>query len=141
MVNRMFTKCLDSKTLRQVIGIAIECRRFDVVETAIAQSPNTNDTLAYCMHVSLFTIFYLYPVLRSLKTLSLRENSEKKSSDFWSLSIPSSQLQTISLSVSVSFSSMTPPWSPILFETFWLKMHSWHIRSALSSTRTLPKDF
>ena len=70
MVNRMFHKvlhlpipirsfylksssqCLDSKNFRQVIGIAIECRRFDIIETAIRSSSNVHDTLSYCMHVS-----------------------------------------------------------------------------------------
>ena len=38
LVNRMFEKSLAAKEINQVIGIAIECNRFDVMEKAISQS-------------------------------------------------------------------------------------------------------
>ena len=52
LVNRMFDKSLQSKNLKQVIGIAIECNRFDVMERAISMSTKISETLNYCLHVS-----------------------------------------------------------------------------------------
>lgn len=52
LIFTLFFQCLDSKNFRQVIGIALECRRFDLIETAIKASSNVNDTLSYCMTVS-----------------------------------------------------------------------------------------
>ena len=52
LVNRMFDKSLQNKNLKQVIGIAIECNRFDVMERAISMSTKISETLNYCLHVS-----------------------------------------------------------------------------------------
>ena len=56
LVNRMFDKSLQSKNLKQVIGIAIECNRFDVMERAISMSTKISETLNYCLHVSSFLL-------------------------------------------------------------------------------------
>lgn len=59
LVNRMFDKSLQSKNLKQVIGIAIECNRFDVMERAISMSTKISETLNYCLHVSVSIRSYL----------------------------------------------------------------------------------
>merc|ERR1712106_553231 len=52
LVNRMFEKSLASKEINQVIGIAIECNRFDVVEKAVQQARNVSATLNYCLSIT-----------------------------------------------------------------------------------------
>ena len=52
LVNRMFDKSVQSRYLKQVIGIVIECNIFDVMERAISMSTIISETLNYCLHVS-----------------------------------------------------------------------------------------
>jgi len=42
---------LDGK-YQQAMGMAVECRRLDKLEEAIARSDNVNGALAYCINLS-----------------------------------------------------------------------------------------
>ena len=48
----MFEKSLAAKEINQVIGIAIECNRFDIMEKAISQSRHISSTLNYCLAIA-----------------------------------------------------------------------------------------
>lgn len=45
IVNRMFQKCFEEKKFKQVIGIAIETRRLDIVEKAILTAVSIEHTV------------------------------------------------------------------------------------------------
>ena len=51
VVERMFKKCFDDKEFRQAIGVALECRRLDIVEAAIKQGEPA-ELLQYTLDVS-----------------------------------------------------------------------------------------
>lgn len=85
LVNRMFDKSLQSKNLKQVIGIAIECNRFDVMERAISMSTKISETLNYCLHVSnsiLNPVFGIITYSRLQKILFNHVNSVRRFFDY-----------------------------------------------------------
>ncbi|PQM41990.1 26S proteasome non-ATPase regulatory subunit 1 homolog A-like [Prunus yedoensis var. nudiflora] len=52
IVERMLNKCIMDGKYHQAMGIAIECRRLDILEEAIIKSDNVQGTLSYCINVS-----------------------------------------------------------------------------------------
>ncbi|KAM1316520.1 hypothetical protein ACFX15_019422 [Malus domestica] len=52
IVERMLNKCIVDGKYHQAMGIAIECRRLDILEEAITKSDNVHGTLSYCINVS-----------------------------------------------------------------------------------------
>ncbi|XP_048439195.1 26S proteasome non-ATPase regulatory subunit 1 homolog A-like [Pyrus x bretschneideri] len=52
IVERMLNKCIMDGKYHQAMGIAIECRRLDILEEAITKSDNVHGTLSYCINVS-----------------------------------------------------------------------------------------
>lgn len=58
IVNRMFQRCLDDGQYRQAFGLAIETRRMDIFEAAIAQSDDIPGMLSYAFKVR-FAVFVL----------------------------------------------------------------------------------
>jgi 26S proteasome regulatory subunit N2 len=55
VVNRMFAKCLEDKTYKQGLGMALECRRLDKIVEFITSGDNVADMLEYCQN-SVMTI-------------------------------------------------------------------------------------
>eukprot|EP01125_Pyxidicula_operculata_P007230 TRINITY_DN2459_c0_g1_i1.p1 TRINITY_DN2459_c0_g1~~TRINITY_DN2459_c0_g1_i1.p1 ORF type:complete len:930 (-),score=94.57 TRINITY_DN2459_c0_g1_i1:58-2847(-) len=51
IVERMFHRCLNDKEFKQAVGMAIECKRLDIITKAIKQSPIVSDMLEYCYQV------------------------------------------------------------------------------------------
>ncbi|XP_078038737.1 26S proteasome non-ATPase regulatory subunit 1-like [Augochlora pura] len=51
IVNRMFQRCLDDNQYRQALGLALETRRMDILETAILQSDDVSGMLSYAFQV------------------------------------------------------------------------------------------
>ncbi|TQD91956.1 hypothetical protein C1H46_022472 [Malus baccata] len=52
IAERMLNKCIMDGKYHQSMGIAIECRRLDILEEAITKSDNVHGTLSYCINVS-----------------------------------------------------------------------------------------
>ncbi|KJE92162.1 proteasome 26S subunit [Capsaspora owczarzaki ATCC 30864] len=52
LVDRMFERCLTHGSYRQAIGIALESRRIDIFQRAIAEASDTSAVLGYCMNIS-----------------------------------------------------------------------------------------
>jgi 26S proteasome regulatory subunit N2 len=52
VVERIFKRCFDDKEFKQVIGLALESRRLDVVEAAIKQG-DAADLLHYTLNVAM----------------------------------------------------------------------------------------
>ncbi|XP_026412385.1 26S proteasome non-ATPase regulatory subunit 1 homolog A-like [Papaver somniferum] len=52
IVDRMLRKCISDQKYQQAIGIAIECRRLDIIEEAITKSDNIPAALDYCIHLA-----------------------------------------------------------------------------------------
>ncbi|KAI3865964.1 hypothetical protein MKX03_036823 [Papaver bracteatum] len=52
IVERMLRKCTSDQKYQQAIGIAIECRRLDILEEAITRSDNIPVTLDYCINLA-----------------------------------------------------------------------------------------
>ncbi|KAL8162880.1 hypothetical protein V2J09_014369 [Rumex salicifolius] len=52
IVERLLEKCILDGRYQQAIGMAIECRRLDILEEAITRSDNVHGTLSYCINVS-----------------------------------------------------------------------------------------
>mmetsp|Transcript_32100 Transcript_32100/g.43961 ORF Transcript_32100/g.43961 Transcript_32100/m.43961 type:complete len:985 (-) Transcript_32100:98-3052(-) len=53
IVLSMFEKCFRDGEYKQVLGIALECRRMDKVRQAITSSENVGEMLEYCFRVAL----------------------------------------------------------------------------------------
>lgn len=53
IVQRMFEKALEQKQWKHVIGIALECRRLDVIEQAIVKSKQQEELLNYTRNVAM----------------------------------------------------------------------------------------
>ncbi|KAK4478284.1 hypothetical protein RD792_017573 [Penstemon davidsonii] len=51
IVERMLDKCIADGKHQQAIGMAIECRRLDKLEEAVAKSDNIHATINYCIDV------------------------------------------------------------------------------------------
>lgn len=56
VVNRMFQRCLDDKQFQQGVGMALECRRLDIVREFILKSGDVPLLLEYCQKTALTTI-------------------------------------------------------------------------------------
>ena len=52
IVERMLEKCMQDGKFQQAVGIALECRRLDKLEEAIARSENAPAMLSYCLRLS-----------------------------------------------------------------------------------------
>ncbi|CAI5507189.1 unnamed protein product [Closterium sp. Naga37s-1] len=52
IVERMLDNCIEERQFQQAIGVALECRRLDKLEAAVARSGNSRSLLAYCLQVS-----------------------------------------------------------------------------------------
>lgn len=52
IVNRMFERCFLDKEWNQVIGLALEARRLDIVERAISESGEIEDKLTYTYQIT-----------------------------------------------------------------------------------------
>ncbi|KAL7087279.1 hypothetical protein ACP275_13G058300 [Erythranthe tilingii] len=52
VVERMLDKCITDGKYKQAIGMAIECRRWDILQAAIIRSDDIQSTINYCMDVS-----------------------------------------------------------------------------------------
>jgi 26S proteasome regulatory subunit N2 len=48
----MFNRCFTDKRYKQALGIALEARRLDKIEQAIANSDDLSGMLSYCLKVS-----------------------------------------------------------------------------------------
>ncbi|CAI5943849.1 unnamed protein product [Closterium sp. NIES-64] len=49
IVERMLDNCIEERQFQQAIGVALECRRLDKLEAAVARSGNSRSLLAYCL--------------------------------------------------------------------------------------------
>ncbi|CAI5472971.1 unnamed protein product [Closterium sp. Yama58-4] len=64
IVERMLDNCIEERQFQQAIGVALECRRLDKLEAAVARSGNSRSLLAYCLQA-----FLLWPFIQSLTPL------------------------------------------------------------------------
>jgi len=56
VVNRMFDRCKEDKAFKQGLGMALECRRLDMVKTFITSSEDVSGMLEYCQKTALAAI-------------------------------------------------------------------------------------
>jgi 26S proteasome regulatory subunit N2 len=56
IVERMFERCFTDGSYKQALGIALEARRLDIVESAIKNSPDVADMLRYVFNVTQSTV-------------------------------------------------------------------------------------
>lgn len=86
IVERMFTRCVNAGEYRQALGIALESRRLDIIES-IASNHNSkeNDLLGYLLEVSLTSITHISFRNDLLRLLVRLLGSQQGGPDYFSI--------------------------------------------------------
>ncbi|MBW0517337.1 hypothetical protein O181_057052 [Austropuccinia psidii MF-1] len=86
IAERMFTRCINAGEYRQALGIALESRRLDIIESiASSYCSKENDLLGYLLEASLTSIIHV-PFRNDLLKLLVRLlGSQKTGPDYFSI--------------------------------------------------------
>ncbi|PLW58365.1 hypothetical protein PCANC_00465 [Puccinia coronata f. sp. avenae] len=86
IVERMFTRCVNAGEYRQAIGIALESRRLDIIESiASRHSSKENDLLGYLLEASLTSITLISFRNDLLRLLVRLLGSQQSGPDYFSI--------------------------------------------------------